>query len=93
MPELCTLGCSYIRKQMNKKHIIIFGVVSNLIATCLFVAFPIRYYSGWDTFHKINPDNWLATDERLLHLLCYGFLPFGALIMLVSVVLFWKLRK
>ena len=76
-----------------KKSIIISGIAVNLVVACLFAAFPIRYYMGWDSLKKIYPDKWLATDEQLLHLLCYGFLPLAALVTFISAALFWKLRK
>jgi hypothetical protein len=79
--------------QKNKKYIVIFGIAINLINACFFALFPIRYYTGWDTLKKIYPDKWLVTDEQLLHILNYGFLPTAALVMLISVILFWKLRK
>jgi len=42
---------------------------------------------------KIYPDKWLATDEQLLHILNYGFFPMAALVMIISAILLWKLRK
>jgi hypothetical protein len=79
--------------QKNRKYLVIFGIFANLIFAALFALWPIRYYTGWDTFKKINLDNWLATDEKLLHILNYGFFPTAALVMIISAILFWKLRK
>jgi hypothetical protein len=79
--------------QKTKKELVIFGIITNLISACLFVGFPIRYYTGWDTLKKIYADKCLATDEELLHILNYGFFPMAALVMIISAILFWKLRK
>jgi hypothetical protein len=79
--------------QKNRKYLVIFGITVNLISACLFGFFPIRYYTGWDTLKKIYPDKWLATDEELLHILNYGFFPMAALVMIISAILLWKLRK
>jgi hypothetical protein len=77
----------------NKMHIVIFGVAANLIFAVCFIAASIDYYKGWDTFPKVNRDNWLVTDEQFLHLATYGFFPVAATVMIVSAILIWKLRK
>jgi hypothetical protein len=77
----------------NRKHIVIFGIILNCLFAGLFALFPIRYYTGWDTLKKIYPDKWLITDEKLLHILNYEFFPAAALVMIISAILFWKLRK
>ena len=78
---------------MNKKHLIILGIGLNAMCACVFIAWPIKYNREWDTFKKTNLENWTATDEKLLHLLNYELLPFAALIMLISILILWKLRK
>jgi len=79
--------------QKNRKHLVIFGIAINLIFAALFALWPIRYYTGWDTLKKINFDNWLATDEQFLHLFNYRFFPAAAVVMIISAILIWKLRK
>ena len=79
--------------EKRKKYLITFGIAVNLIFAIFFALFPIRYYTGWDTLHKINPDNWLATDEKLLHFAFYLTFPVAATLMIVSAILFWRLRK
>jgi hypothetical protein len=79
--------------QKNRKNIIIFGIAANIMFGGLFALMPIKYYQGWDTIKKIYPDKWLATDEDLLHVVYYYAFPAAAVVMIVSAVLFWKLRK
>jgi hypothetical protein len=79
--------------QKNKKHLIIFGIVMNLLFVSFFALFPIKYYKGWDTFKKTNLDNWLATDEQFLHFVFYQAFPAAAVVMIISAIIIWKLRK
>ena len=72
---------------------VIFGIVVNLIFATLFVASAIDYYKGWDTLKKVNQDNWLTTDEGFLHIANYQYFPAAALVMVISAILFWRLRK
>jgi len=78
---------------MQKKYLVIVGMVVNVVCAILFIASLIDYYKRWDSLKKINLDNWLASDERLLHTANYNFFPFAALVMLFSAMIIWKLRK
>jgi hypothetical protein len=77
----------------NKKYTIIGGIVVNLLFAILFVMLSIKYYRDWDTLKKIYPDKWLATDEQFLHFVMYQAFPTVAVVMIISAILFWKLRK
>ena len=79
--------------QKTKKYLVIFGITLNLVFASFFGLFPIKYYMGWDTFPKTNRDNWLATDEHLLHFIFYQAFPVAAVLMIISAILFWRLRK
>jgi len=79
--------------QKTKKYLVICGITLNLLFASFFGLFPIKYYLGWDTFPKINRDNWLATDEQFLHFIFYQAFPVAAVLMIVSAILFWRLRK
>ena len=79
--------------EKRKKYLMVFGIFLNLVFASFFGLFPIKYYIGWDTFPKINRDNWLATDEQFLHFVFYQAFPAAAAIMIISAILIWILRK
>jgi hypothetical protein len=62
---------------MNKKHAIICGIFINVLFAIILVALSTKYYKQWDTFKKIYPDKWLATDEEFLHACYVSSVPNG----------------
>ena len=78
--------------QKNKKYMLYFGIFANLLFAIVFIASAIDY-RGWDTLHKVNFDNWLATDEKFLHMAVYEYFPVAALVMIMSAIFLWRLRK
>lgn len=81
----------FIMQEKMKKHAA-FGIIINLMAMIFFGLYPIQFYKHWDTA-KVSPSTRLATDEEFLHLVFYQTYPVAAIVMMLSLIIIWKLRK
>ena len=69
----------------------IVALIVNLICVVSAIHLVKNYH---DLFAmKLSPEIRLKADEEYLHLVCYGALPAHIVVMSLSGLIFWRLRK
>ena len=80
-----------IMQEKIKKYAAL-GIIINLVSIIFFGLYPIQFYKHWDTA-KVSDSTRLATDEEFLHIVFYQTYPVAVIVMMLSLIIIWKLRK